>query len=291
MRLVEQHFRYLPKEPIDGVWGVFLSDTGDAVIPAGAPYPPSGHPSPYHFDWREGRRLDGFQLVFILEGKGALETDHGGKHRIRSGQVIMLFPQEWHRYRPDPSTGWHESWVGFQGDYVGHLMRHFFTPAKPVISFDGSPDIRRVLKKLVDELPMERGSRRSLAAAAVLELVALLHQASRAEENSQDHTRIERARLDILMAATQKIDWIALARRQGMSHSSFRRRFREVTGRSPLDYQIEIRINQAMELLRHTKQTVEEIAEQLGYANVHFFSRQFKERTGVPPRDFRNAAR
>ncbi len=61
-----------------------------------------------------------------------------------------------------------------------------------------------------------------------------------------------------------------------------------MTGRSIENYIIEIRIARARELLAGSGKTVNEIGQQLGYSNVYFFSRQFKEKTGMSPTEFRS---
>jgi transcriptional regulator GlxA family with amidase domain len=149
-----------------------------------------------------------------------------------------------------------------------------------------------LMNRLVDDaLDAGRAFTRPMVAAGVLEMIARLHQAQRVAESSWKDTNIESARLDILMRTSEKIDWHAMAQQHGMSHATFRRRFKEVTGRSPLDYQIEIRLSQAVELLRHSGLTVSAIAELLGYTNVHFFSRQFKGRIGITPKSVRERVR
>lgn len=62
--------------------------------------------------------------------------------------------------------------------------------------------------------------------------------------------------------------------------------FREVCGRSPLDYVIEVRLDRAAELLREGRLTVSQVADRTGFASVHYFSRLFRRRRGVSPSAF-----
>lgn len=286
-RTREQQFRYLPQEPEDQVWGVFLLDAGSAVIPPGSAYPPAGHPEGYHFRWNEGRVLNEFQLLMIRRGSGLLETRSGGRRTVKAGQAFVLFPGEWHRYKPAPGAGWSEMWVGFSGDYAAHLMRNFFDANDPVISIAGPREVSDLFATLVSSATgWPNVGSRSLLGVRVLELIAHLHR-SRTAAAPAGHPRLESARLDILTRATERIQWVDMARRYGMGYATFRRRFKEMTGRSPLDYQIQVRLNRAAELLRHTPLAAREIAERLGYAHVHFFSRQFKKRFGKSPQKYR----
>jgi two-component system response regulator YesN len=49
----------------------------------------------------------------------------------------------------------------------------------------------------------------------------------------------------------------------------------------------EVRVRKAATLLRGTRQSIEEIAEQTGFPNRYYFSRVFKKMTGHSPADFR----
>jgi AraC-like DNA-binding protein len=78
-----------------------------------------------------------------------------------------------------------------------------------------------------------------------------------------------------------------LARRSGYSPDHFGRIFRRVIGMSPQAYAVEARVDRARRLLSESAMSVGQIAAALGYADVHFFSRQFKSKTGRSPRDYR----
>ncbi|PWG61226.1 GlxA family transcriptional regulator [Spiribacter halobius] len=78
-----------------------------------------------------------------------------------------------------------------------------------------------------------------------------------------------------------------LARRAGMSPSNFARRFKAVTGESPLNYLHQLRINASRHLLENDLQSIQEIANAVGYEDVTHFRRVFKRRTGAVPQAYR----
>jgi AraC-like DNA-binding protein/mannose-6-phosphate isomerase-like protein (cupin superfamily) len=80
-----------------------------------------------------------------------------------------------------------------------------------------------------------------------------------------------------------------LARRAGYSTDHFSRVFRRVTGRSPKEFMIQARLERAVLLLRESSQTVTQISDALGYEEVGFFSRQFKQKYGLSPDQFRRS--
>jgi AraC-like DNA-binding protein len=78
-----------------------------------------------------------------------------------------------------------------------------------------------------------------------------------------------------------------LADRAGYSTDHFTRVFTKITGQTPREFCIATRLDRAKELLRTSGMTIEQIARALGYGDVFFFSRQFKQRIGLPPTEFR----
>jgi AraC-like DNA-binding protein len=79
-----------------------------------------------------------------------------------------------------------------------------------------------------------------------------------------------------------------LAEIVNMSVSNFRKCFSEVYNYSPIQYINNLRINHSQDLLLSGYYTITEIAELSGYSNVYYFSKVFKLKTGMSPREYRN---
>lgn len=78
-----------------------------------------------------------------------------------------------------------------------------------------------------------------------------------------------------------------LAEQAGMSVEGFTRWFRTTARRTPAEYIAEQRIREACRRLAFSEDTIEQIAEQVGFANRHHFSRVFKKYAGCGPAGFR----
>jgi transcriptional regulator GlxA family with amidase domain len=78
-----------------------------------------------------------------------------------------------------------------------------------------------------------------------------------------------------------------LAQRSGLPKRTFDRRFRAATGYSPLAYVQALRIEEAKHLLETGMRPIEEIAREVGYADLASFRRLFRRQAGMSPGDYR----
>ncbi|MEY2686321.1 MAG: hypothetical protein RL375_519 [Pseudomonadota bacterium] len=82
----------------------------------------------------------------------------------------------------------------------------------------------------------------------------------------------------------------ALAHRVGTNERLLTELFRERFGMTVYEYLLDIRLEQARWSLARTQLQIQLIAERAGYANPSDFSRAFRRRFGVGPRDYRKAS-
>ncbi len=135
MGMLDQYefYHYLPVNDDAMDWGLYLTGAGRGRIPAQQSYPPRGHPSLYQFDWKRGRTLPEFQIILVTEGSGTFESEPTGRRAIEPDTLILLFPGVWHRYRPDPATGWRERYVSLNGEIIHRLMdQQLVRPAEAI---------------------------------------------------------------------------------------------------------------------------------------------------------------
>jgi AraC-like DNA-binding protein len=74
-----------------------------------------------------------------------------------------------------------------------------------------------------------------------------------------------------------------LAADANMSPSTLRQHFREITGMSPLQYQKQLRLQEARQLMLHQHVDAGQAASQVGYLSASQFSREYSRVFGAPP--------
>ena len=285
------YFRYFPASPEMRRWGLGITAAGHTRIAAGAPYPPSDHPDDHHLDWAHGRVLDALQIVLISAGSGWLETRATGKRRIDPGMVFLLLPQTWHRYRPDPQTGWTESWIEVQGPVVDQLLKAgTFQPG--AVFHRGAIDVG--LEETLDEIHRQArmggaGFQPELSAAAL----QVLARCARVMQKNSNPSRIQRAVNEaeryLIEHHAEEINVEALATQLGVAYSHFRRAFRAQTGFAPWKYVIHLRLNRARRLLASSDATLDDIATRVGFSSGFHLSTSFKQAYGQAPDPWRRS--
>jgi len=285
----EAFSRYIPESAEARRWGLVVTDLGYTHIPAGTAYPPGKHPAAYQISSETGRTLSEYQVVLIRDGTGTFWSETSGEIPLTAGSVFFLFPHIRHRYKPSPETGWNESWIGFSGDQADRLMNGFFDPERPVIHVGMNANLSDLFADACDLARHEAFGFRPIIAAKTMEILTRVHALSLGETLRAPHNEdLLRETCWLLNDSLhRKFDFAAHATERGLSYSSFRRLFKDHTGLPPHQYLLELRIRKARRLLTNTTLSVEAIADELGFDSSFYFSRCFKQRTGLAPRNFR----
>ncbi len=90
---------------------------------------------------------------------------------------------------------------------------------------------------------------------------------------------------------TEKLHIRQVCQEFSIGRSHLQRIFREQTGLGAMEYFCQMRIGAARQLIRENKMNLTDTARALGYTSIHYFSKQFKKITGMPPSQYQNSVR
>ena len=288
---MENRYRkYLITSNKDKSWGFYVNNLGRNVIKKYAEYPSMDHPDQYIFTWNKGRILNEFHIVLITKGEGIFESKATGKIKVSDGDVFLLFPDVWHRYKPKKVVGWTERWVGFSGEIANQFLSNgFFSANEPVISKCNKPAILNHFNSLFKLFDEELYGNQHIASGICIQLMAELHNIKSGGNNLEHlNSMISQAKSIIYKNINNTINLKEIASNLGVSYSKFRIDFKKQTGISPLQYHLFLKIEKSKELLLNTNKSQKEIAFKLGFESDVYFNRLFKRKTGLAPGRFRN---
>ncbi len=286
--------KYVTHSGEDEAWGLYLLDVGKSKTVAGSNYPVGAHPPDYIFNFKRGRVLEEYQVLYISEGQGIFDSDPSGRLLVETGSVLLVYPGIRHRYRPSKRTGWRESWVGFRGPLADHIMQgNMFHPGQPVIKTGLHNRLNEIYDQILVECNQEKPGYQQLAAGLVMELLGMVHMYRKTYRlnNRYIESRINTSKRLMEELFRQDTAPREIARQLGMGYSNFRKQFRLYTGLSPGQYLIQLRIREAKSLLYNTHLPVKAIAEESGFNSSYYFVRLFRSKVGMTPGEFRQKAR
>ena len=227
-----------------------------------------------------GRDLNGF--LFSIRG-GCTFTFNDQNLRMEEGGVVYLPRGSRHAFRIDGGEALH--------------LRIDFTLTKepcgeeilfaenPILLFEKTP--KAVMRRAEELLFLfERGYGAESLLRKQACLLALLAEIQ-ANTTPKREVAMLRPALDALHAhSREEITSEELAALCSISATHFRRLFRRLYGMTATEYRNRLRIERAKKLLYAGGMTVGEIAEQVGFESIFYFSRVFKAQTGVSPMSF-----
>lgn len=282
---------YLPVTDHDERWGIVCTTAGYQNVPPGSPYPLTQHPDSYSFTRSRGRVLGEYQLLYIVSGQGEFRSASSPAAPVKAGTVVMLFPDEWHTYAPDPETGWEEWWVGFRGENIDRRVAEgFFSPKTPLLHIGHSAGIVSCYQEIIRSAEEERKGFQQLVTGIVLHLLGsvLFKRDNLQYLDNPIVEKINRAREMMRRHIGDNLPPEEIARRLNIGYTWFRRTFRAYVGIAPAQYLLQLRHNKARELLTTTDRTVSEIAAELGFENVSQFSAFFRQREKITATQYRS---
>jgi AraC-like DNA-binding protein len=137
---------------------------------------------------------------------------------------------------------------------------------------------------LLTKSALSTGNRTEVKKRAIfIEILMLLFQFVQRNQYNYSSTRtVERVISHMIEKHAGNLSMTDLAEYAGVSPSYLGSIFRNVTGRSTIDYLIEIRINKAKTLLKDGC-SVSKTSKLVGFNDIYYFSRAFKKYNGVCP--------
>ena len=233
----------------------------------------------------------GHKLLLCLNGHGFIRVNDR-VWPVDPGHVAWIFNHHENTHWPEEGSPWEMYWIRVEGPKMDQIYKTLTASGSPVFTRVDSAKAATLYRRIFRILKRRSIAMEAALHAEVAALITLLftarHSTTPATAGEAEIPATLHRPLEAMRLYYQKPLRVAeLAKMAGMSVTNFFRNFKAATGTSPIDWLRRERINQAKHRLLETGASIAAIAEQTGFYDQFYFSRDFKRMTGVTPSQYR----
>lgn len=239
------------------------------------------------------RVLGSYSLIYLVKVDGYYCDGNGLKADLRTGDLVVIFPELAHAYGPKHGQPWDQIYFVFNGPQFDFLRgKGLLNPKRPILHLEPVDYWSRRLEEIVagEARHTEAGALRAMG--RFLNLLCDLEAA-----DAEARLRPERDRWfeesQRLLSDPGERGWLdaqLVARQVGLNYDNFRKQFALRAGVSPGQFQKRKRIDRACAAIYQGSHGFKELAAELEFCDEFHFSKVFKQITGLTPSEFRKKA-
>ncbi|MFC4601401.1 helix-turn-helix domain-containing protein [Cohnella hongkongensis] len=233
--------------------------------------------------------LDRHTLLFVAAGSGEATVD-GCRRPAARGKCFLLLPEQAVHLRGEPSSALAYYRVSFS---VGHDPDGLFARNAALV-FEPCTRLEDRLQELLLPSPDPAGEdgwrgldgfqRHIRFQTMLFEVLRRLQAERQGAENARQ--AVERTIDYLHRSYSEEIEIGRLAQEASLSRWQYGSLFKSLTGQTPARYLNALRIEQAKKLLASSSARIHDIADRVGFRDEYYFSRRFKQTTGMSPTQF-----
>jgi AraC-like DNA-binding protein len=227
-------------------------------------------------------------LLVCTDGAGWCRTGDTRVAVARGGTVLLPADRP-HAYGASPSDPWTLWWFHFTGADAADLVRTAHaTVGGPVTHLRDPAPVASLISQAIDALDSGLTPSAFIRATGAAWHALTQVIATGRREPGAGLSPLERAAEHLRSTTPHRTSVTALASMVGLSPSQLNALFRERLGVTPLQFQVQLRMSRARELLDGTDLPVTAVARETGYDDPMYFSRQFTRVHGMTPTAYRS---
>lgn len=247
-----------------------------------------------HTAGRQG--LHSYLFFVVLEGSGTVSFD-GKEACLQAGDCVFIDCRKAYTHTSDEQNPWRLAWCHFQGSSMNGLYTKYTSRGG---NWFFHPKDQKVYERLLQNLYETATSESYILDVKIntilAELVELLFEETIVPEQENGKHVVENARdaFDVTAVKcyieehfTEELSLDSVAKALFIQKGYLCRIFKDSYGTSINTYIQQVRIAKAKGLLRFSKLSVAQIAEECGFEDANYFSRQFKKQEGMTPGEYR----
>ena len=245
------------------------------------------------------------EMAFVLSGTGRYRVD-GRTFCISEGDLLIFNPGVRHQalYCPEAEVPATEFFVGFSDIQFQGVPANTMPLPEGSILFHTKGELKRKLYRIClamqEEKAVSRQGRYFMMKSYLMQFILLVIREQCQPVESSRGCSFESVNKKYLVEQilnyfeehySEKISLDQIAENMYLSPFYISKIFKSETGETPIRHLIDIRLENAMELLENGWQgSIQEVAARVGYDDAYHFSKLFKKRYGISPSQARRKA-
>lgn len=236
---------------------------------------------------------DDYLMIYCLEGKGRFSASNS-ESTLTIGDLLIVPAGLSHQYAADPNDPWTIYWTHFEGLRAADFTLHTGIPrsdggyqihqvgvhAQLISDFEALMEARNSVQELASHIYAANQLRQILSHIALL-------RPTESIKGQRETAELERVHSLMRSHLHEKLDLDTLAAAVNLSKFHFVKRYRELSGTTPINRFIQLKIERACHLLDTTDKEIKEVAYAVGYDDAYYFSRIFRKQLGISPSQYR----
>ena len=242
-----------------------------------------------HYTYRKHGLPENF-LFYCVDGHGWYQLEKQ-KFEIGPNEFFILPRNAEHAYGSDEADPWSIYWVHFGGEALESFndfqaVKNHFRPAH----IKNNGEVTAAFTHIYKTLELGYSSDNLLFAKMTLaHFINLFVFNARffSTQLIEKQDCVDMAILYMQKHITENISLNELSSYSNYSVSRFSSLFKQKTGYAPIDYFMQMKIQQACQQLDFTDRSIKEVAFNMGFDDPYYFSKRFKQVIGLPPQQYR----
>lgn len=222
-------------------------------------------------------------LHYVYSGEGYIEHN-GDRRAVAKGDMFFLpVIKKDFRYFADKSNPFEYRWINLMGRMAVDIMAELGFDENNFVRHVGNDKVAELFAEITDDyFALGPDSYRVIG-----KLFLLFAELKNVREADLSLRYVRNVMLYVgYNYPDSEMRTGIIAANEGISEGHLRRMFLAVTGKSLKQYIIKVRMENAKNLFREGEKRGTAVAKACGYRDRLYFSKAFKEYTGVSPSDF-----
>lgn len=230
---------------------------------------------------------DTYIIYYIKEGKARL-CCNGGEAEIAGQGLFVNFPHSQAEYHSVATVPWSIKWMVADGTMLNTYLELLgVTREHPFLPLKNGHRIEAVLDEIYDYFDRGTLSAKAYCISLVHKLFSLLFEEIQIPAAQNSYVR---SALSILENRFHEhtLSVASVAQDIGLNANYFSVLFKKETGKTPVKVLGDYRLAAACKMLKLTNKPIKTVAYDCGFSDELYFSRAFKRRYGIAPKEYRN---